>query len=558
MGFIKNIWARYWTRDYQQIKDSVLTRLGANVPEITDDTENNVYVAEVDIFAGVHEMVGYYVDNAGRESFIDSCRIYRSAISHSRLLDYKVIGNIPYSTNVQFTLNHTNTTGSDITIPVGTILSNGSIRYVTQAVATIHDGDSVSNQVGSSQYALVTGVSLGVSTALANMLVVFSDKIAHDSIIFYVDAIAWTSVETMAYSTPAAEVFVQTVDKDGAINIYTGNGTMYGAIPGVGLPMTADYKVTLGAAGFVDQDTLTTIVSALTLPVGYTATVTNPQRASGGSDVETLAQLKDHIPMSVRTLNRAVTFDDYSTVAEMCPGVQLAGTYFNCGKKVAIYIVPDGGGIASSVLITTCQAYMDKRKMITTNVIVKPAGEIHMLLAVAVTAANNYLNAVVQTNVENALLAWNSVDNQKIDGTVYISDLYEKIEAAAGVVHSVITLFKAVPYARPSDTTTSVLNWTRSINNTSVTTYHWHILFTDSTHYQLIRNGSLLSSGNAVGSTITAFEMTLKVTAGSYTAGDDFEFVSYPYTPTNYIQLDEPSLPVSLIGDLTITVTGGL
>src|ERR1035437_8403246 len=137
MGFLTNKWARYWDRTYQQIKDSVLTRLGATVPEITDHTENNPYVVEIDIFAGTHEQLGYYVDNAGRESFIDGCRLYRSAVSAARLLAYKIIGNLAYCVNVVFTLNKTNATGIDITIPAGTVVSSGTIPYVAQANAVI-------------------------------------------------------------------------------------------------------------------------------------------------------------------------------------------------------------------------------------------------------------------------------------------------------------------------------------------------------------------------------------------------------------------------------------
>ncbi len=558
MGFITNIWAGYWTRSYQQIKDSVLTRLGANVPEITDHTENNPYVAEVDIFAGTHEMLGYYVDNAGRESHIDSCRLFPSGISMARMLDYKVIGNLAYSCNVEFTLNIPNATGSPIVIPAGTIISNGgTLQYVTQSNATIAIGGTVSTAVAASQYRVVTGVSLGLSTGISNMLVVFTDKILHNSIIFYVNSVSWNSKDTLAYSFPTDNDFLQTVDGDGNVNLITGNGSLYGKIPPSGQTMVVDYKVTLGSGGFTDINTLNTIVSTLTLPGGYSATVTNIQRASGGSDVESLKNLKNHIPLSVRTLFRAVTEDDYKAVAELCPGVVLAGVYFNCGKSVSIYIVPDGGGIASSILISTCQTWMDKRKMITTDVDVQAAGEVHIKLVVDVNAANNYANAAVEANVEAALLLLLSYVNQTIGGTVYISDLYEAIENSKGVVNSVITLFKAVPYARPVSPTVNILNWTVDINSSSTATHTWQIVFTDSTHFQLIRDGVLLSSGNPITTPITIFEITMNVLAGSYISGDIFQFVTYKYSPDDLIQLDEPSLPVAVSADLTLNVTGG-
>jgi len=558
-GFIKNFWARYWDRSYQQIKDSVLTRLGSKVPEITDHTENNPYVAEIDIFAGTHEQLGYYVDNAGRESHLDSCRLYRSGVSVARLMDYKIQGNIPYSADVVFRLNKTNTTGSDITIPAMQRVATASgIEYVTK-IAIIPDGAIESPLTGATQYVRVTGVNIGVSTGTANMLVVFTEKIVHDSIILYVNSLAWGSRDTLAYELPTAEVFVQTVDKDGNVNIYTGNGTLYGKIPPSGEVMTADYRITLGAAGFADAGEINTMLTTPSLPPTYTVSVVNPYKSTGVSDVESLASMKEHIPMSVRTLNRAVTEDDYKAVASMCPGVALAGVKFACGKKVSIYIVPDGGGIASSVLVDSCQEYVDARKMITTIVKVTPAGEVKFKWTVHVKAANNYSNSVVQTNVENALLAFMSMANQTINGSVYLSDGFQAIEGAAGVVNSTIPIFTAQPYARPSDTTTHTLIWDRVVNNTSTSTIHWHIVFTDSTHFQLIRNGVLLSSGNTVGSPYTVMEIAFTVNAGTYSTSDDFEFVTYPYNPVaQFIQLDEPSLPASSLSDLTIIVTGGI
>jgi Baseplate J-like protein len=558
MSFITNIWARYVDRSYQQVKDSVLTRLGAKVPEITDHTENNPYVAEIDIWAGINEQLNYYIDNAGRESFLSSCRLYKSAIYQATRMDYKVIGNLPHTVDVAFTLNTAATSGTGvITIPAGTVVSNGTIPYVTQANATIAVGQTVSTSVGASQYTIVTGVSLGVSNGYADMLVVFTDKVMHDSVIIRVNTVAWDSKPTLTYEQPLAHSYVQTVDVNGNVNVYFGDSILGGLIPPIGQAMACDYKTTLGADGGVAAATLTTIVTAITLPSGYTATVTNAVRSSGGSNVENLASLKQHIPVAVRTLERAVTSDDYKQVAELCAGVFLAGVYFNCGKKVTIYIVPDGGGIAGSTLRTACQTWMNGRKMITTNVVVKSAGEVRTKLTVAVTAASNYSNVLVNAAVKAALVDTEAYTKQAISGTVYLSDLYQAIEGVDGVVNSVISLFYVLPYARPTDTTNAVLDWTPAPNTTGTANHYWVFQFIDSTHCRVIRDSVIIIPSYTVGTTGSAFELSFVINAGSYMAGNTFTFVTYPYNPRTFIRLDEPSLPVVLDADLTVTTTGG-
>jgi hypothetical protein len=46
------------------------------------------------------------------------------------------------------------------------------------------------------------------------------------------------------------------------------------------------------------------------------------------------------------------------------------------------------------------------------------------------------------------------------------------------------------------------------------------------------------------------------VSAGGYAANNQWEFYTYPYFGT--VELAEPSLPVSIAGDITINATGGL
>lgn len=77
---MQNNWISYFDRTYQQIKLAILTRVATLVPEMTDLNESNIFIKMSSIWAGLIEMLGYYVDNAARECHLQACRLYQSGI----------------------------------------------------------------------------------------------------------------------------------------------------------------------------------------------------------------------------------------------------------------------------------------------------------------------------------------------------------------------------------------------------------------------------------------------------------------------------------------------
>lgn len=552
MGFLQNTWVRYVDRTYQQIKAQVLTGMQSRVPEITDHTDSNIFVKLLDIWSGIAEMLGYYTDNAAREAFIDSCRQYKSAVAIAKLLDYRIRSYIPASADLKFTIDAVSIT--NIVIPIGTeVQTSEGVSFRTTQTATILAGQTTVT-VPASQIVPISGVSLGNSNGTANQEIIIPDTVADGSVVLRVNSLAWAGRQTFGFSIPTDQHFVQTVNKDRDVIVRFGSGTN-GQIPIVGQPIDVDYNQTLGVGGNVGAHTITNIISSISLPIGINISVTNTERASGGSDIESLDQLKRHIPLSFRTLERAVTPNDYKDVAELAAGVALAGVFFNCGKTADIYIVPDGGGIASGALLNSTQLWMDDRKMITSFVRTFAAGEVRLLLTIQLQVKPNYSNAAVSAAVQSNLATFVSYLNQEINGTVQLSDIYQVIENTEGVQYSNIVGMTPVPYARPTSPTVPVLNWARQIQPTSNSTINWSIKFVNSTDYQLTK-GNVYMGTFSVGAAYADSDIVFTVNAGAYTINDEWVFFTYPYHGT--LQLSEPSLPVSLPSDISINATGGL
>ena len=545
---LENNWVRYVDRTYQQIRDRVLTDMQVLTPEITDHTESNPFVKMLSIWAGVAEMLGYYIDNAAREAHLMIARLYWSGVKIAKSYDYRIHSYLPSTGEVTFKVE--DPAISALIIPANTELRNvDGIKFFTLADAIIPIGQiEVTTTV--KQYEPVATTNLGVSTGVPLQEFVIDDNVVDGSVVVRVNGLGWNAKETLGYELGGSTSFVQTVNEYGKPIIRFGDD-VNGKIPPSGSTITVEYQRTEGADGNTGTGTITEIVTPLT----FEATCYNVVRTSGGSDVESLAQLKRRIPKANRTLMRAVTEQDFIDITELKAGVSKAGVYYSCGKAVDVYIVPDGGGVASAPLIADTQAWLNERRIITVGVKVLSAGEIRIKLGIRLQVLPQYTRNVVVDNVRTNLTNFLSFLKQEIGGEVQLSDIYEVIENTDGVKNSNIEVMKPQPYARPVGTNTLTLNWDSDIQNASNSNKKWQIKMISATIFELTRDNSMLGVFN-VDDVVSFPEITFKVLAGAYTVGMVWEFYTYPFYGT--IDLQEPSLPVSIPSDISIIATGGL
>lgn len=548
---LQNPWVKYFDRSYEQIKAAILTTMQTLVPEITDHSESNLWVKMVGIFSGVAEQLGYYIDSAAREAFLGTCRLKISALHIASQLDYRIHARVASSVELTFYTDAPVT--GDYVIPIGTEVSTADgIMFTTQANCTILDGQSNVN-VAARQHAAAQLVVAFVSDGSSLQTYELPVNLADGQCTIKVGGITWTGKQSLAYSAPTSQHYVQTVNSEDVPIVKFGDGVM-GKIPATGLTIQVFYYETEGAAGNVPQASIDQMVTSLPTPTGATSLdVTNNVRASGGSDNETLESLKKRIPMSLRVMDRAVTRQDYIDTAELVAGVAKAGVVYECGKWVDVYIVPEGGGIASDALVDDVQDFIDERRMITTNVRVFPAGENRTFMVIKVHVLTGYDPLIVIAAVKSALALHLSWQNQEIEGVLYLSDLYEVIEAVDGVQNSQIEQVLIKPYAHKVPPTTLTLNWNVAPVASS-TTDAWKLVNISGTQFHLFKNGSFLQT-ITIGVFTALPELVFTINAAAYTVGDEYVFWTYPsdIAISGSIALEEPSIFVSLTSDLTIT-----
>lgn len=552
MGYLQGTWLSYVDRSYQQIRTQIITNLQSRVPEMTDHTESNIFIKMVSIWAAIAEMLGYYIDNTARESHLDSARLYGSGISHARANDYRVRGRL--ASNADVILTTSIPVPSNLVIPIGTVVEDNvkEVSFVTVASVTILAGES-SATVGVRQSLPVSGVSLGVALGIPSEEIVVGEDITDSTVIVRINGTLWTRVDTFAYSVPTSKHYKETVNKTQQHVIIFGDG-ISGAMLASGDAINVDYGITKGLDGNTEATDINEVVTTLTLPNNTVLTVTNPQKAVGGSDVESLEQIQRRVPLSVRTLDRAVTDQDWIDIAELCPGVARAGKKFDCSKTIDMYIVPDGGGLANSVLLSAVGEWFRTRKIIGRAVRIFPAGEVRTKLKITVNAQPTYENITLASSIKANLLEFLSYRNQEIQGELYLSDVYEKVETTPGVRNSDVLVMTTIPYARPLSEVEGQLEWTREIKETSSGTNLFKITFLNATTFELVKNNGYLGQFT-VGQLVDLPELAFTITENQ-ADGQSWDFYTYGYFGT--IILQEPSLPVAYAEDIEIIVKGGL
>jgi hypothetical protein len=128
----------------------------------------------------------------------------------------------------------------------------------------------------------------------------------------------WTAARDLLGSTPFATGFVVEMEDDGRAEIRFGDGTL-GRRPTPGDEFVASYRVGGGSVGNVGAGALTN----LAVPIEGVS-VRNPLAAAGGSDPQSMEQVRQWAPQAFRVQERAVTDDDYAEVARRDSRVQRA------------------------------------------------------------------------------------------------------------------------------------------------------------------------------------------------------------------------------------------
>lgn len=533
---ITNKWLNPYQRSYQQIKAKLVESLmGLKDPQgqklITDYSEGNILIIILSLFAAIAEVLHYYVDNMARETFLSTARRYDSVVKHGALVDYHARAAIAATVDVILSRSITgNSIGAKLTIPQGTLFTDSSGNSWLSARDVTWYSNVTTCKVPIIQHEKYT------ASALNNMVIPTGDRVIihlgtlpngkyyeQGSMSLQIGGETWVLVDTFAKSKPTDKHFMVSVDE--ALNPYImfGDGT-FGKKPAAGAKITnVVFYLTNGTQGNVKSNTITSVPSVISSSI-TDATVSNAYDAGGGSNYENFTMLKEHIPLSVKTLGVAITKEDFESLAMLVDGVNKAKADYECGRKLTIYISPDGGAVASSELINRVYNLLSQRAPMTTWLKVKSAGKVQIILEMDVTGKKSYKTAEIQTQILTALYNAYSPEQAQIGGSVRLSDIYALIDNLSTVDYLHLTKF----YIKPWPTTiygNKELNLGQFKLNKAKGSMTYYITFNSSTTFTVrsVSNGYMATG--TVGNSIqvidkaNGFDFSLDIQNNNYQSG---------------------------------------
>lgn len=550
-------WVGYLDRSYQQIKNSVIARLVINNPEITDHNESNLLIVILSSFSGIAEMLNYYIDMMGREGFMGTAQRFTSVIRLAALIDYNVRAKIMSTVNELFVL--TNPDGSPyyttsfITIPKGTIITdaNGTVFNTLQDVQIVPGQAGAFSVAG--QWTVVTNFNIGQTTGGVNQKLQISANYVDGSMVLNIDGTPWTLYRSAGLMRINTKGFIIQVQEDGNAYIIFGDG-VNGMIPNLGLTVLGTYRECAGANGNLPPGAINKLSGAFTLPAGVGISATNPDYSSGGSDFEGIEDVRNLAPRAIRTLERAVTYQDYIDVAVLAPGVGDAAVSYCCGKFVSVYIVPSTQGVATIALLSSTLDFMNCRKMITTKVTILAAGISKIFLTATIFAKQLYTQNQVLVEVINLLYNKYGFPFGQINSTPSVSDMISVIEGALSVDHVDIASVQILPSVQAVEGNTTPLDIDFSQLPKTNTKFIYTLIYRLSSNQFQIFKGSSPQGNIGVEQLYNDGLVGFKIHSANYADGAKWQFVtvpSYPEIfPTTQLSITDYSIPIMDIGPL--------
>ena len=447
----------YASRDFDTIKNDILTRASVIIPEWTNRDDSDFAVALVDMWAYFADVLHYYIDRAAAEAFISTATQREALLAIANLFDY-----LPHfqtaSTATVTVVGDNVPAGETIVIPSGTVFvapaANGlPIVYFTSTHSASVQLDNDAS-IGVEEGEPITDETIGVSSGLSSQrFSLFYSNVIASSVDVYVyegpvangspTAVRYQRVDKLYDATSTDKVFTLLLNATNEVEILFGNA-FNGKIPNAGQTIVVNYRRGAGLNGNVSVNRITQIIDS---PSPYITNIYSTV-ATGGSDVESISSLKNNVPSSFSTQNRAVSLNDYKNLLLNVPGIA-KGTAAYASGTVTLHVVPftsdyltySSGTIpVSTELRTNITDYYAPRQMIGTTVTVASSVT---LTAVNITATifvlPGYIAKRVQTAVETALDAFFEFDNVYFDQTLSKGEIYRAMMAIDGVDYVTIS-----------------------------------------------------------------------------------------------------------------------
>jgi phage-related baseplate assembly protein len=404
----------YTSREFATILGDLRTNLQnatETLPNVNDFLESNEGRFLLDQWAAVAEMSSFTLDRTAAESYIDTLEERASLVSLLKLIGYQPKNPTPELVSVTISRSDLSTTA--VIVPRKTIINSsviGDISFATSASA-VFTSTTTSVTIPAVQGSW-SNLTIAANGQPYYAVVLPRQDIADGQVEVLVANVLWAQATDNTFVGHLNDDLVYRIvyTSDKRVLVEFGDG-VEGKIPPLGSKVFISFLVTLGVAGHVNSDTLTSLTSVKDADgVEASLRVTNDFPSTGGSEYETIEKARRRYPKTFKTLRRAVTLSDWEALSLNVGGVLRAYAvdhntdssmpFFN----VKVYVVGENGQ-ASDALNTKVREALFKSKVNATLFTVESPARKNVSVVGKIKVYDTYDSVAVQTQAITALNA---------------------------------------------------------------------------------------------------------------------------------------------------------
>lgn len=280
-----------------------------------------------------------------------------------------------------------------------------------------------------------------------------------------VNGTTYNVVQSLVDSAPNSTDVVRKELPDGRSRLIFGDG-IFGRRLVENESVNVIYRTQGGTQGNVEAGEIDTLGVAITNLVS----VTNSTPFSGGVDRLSLQQIKERVPLSLKTVAGAVTLTDYADILiANYPQVLTAYAAVNTiqsGIDLDIYVLPNSESVTNitdnPTLFNQLTDFVERRKVVGTQFLIKNAQSVNMYISIEAYLNSDASRASVEADIREQVQAMFDLQTGGSDGTgvgfaelVKIGDLFEVLRGINGLSRFEIKVHTIIPRA---DVQTSSVN----------------------------------------------------------------------------------------------------
>ena len=248
-----------------------------------------------------------------------------------------------------------------------------------------------------------------------------------------VNDLLWREVPTLFERGPRERIFSAEMAYDASVTVRFGDGIHGARLPSGSQNVKASYRRGIGLEGLVRAGQLSTL---LTRPPGLKSAI-NSLAATGADEPESFANAQENAPLTVLTLDRVVSLQDYENFSRSYAGIAKAlATWTWDGRTRGVFLTV-AGPLGADVAATLAQDLIDAIHAAGDPFVPVRAASYRKALfhvAAGIVVHPDYESEKVLAEASAALRAAFAFNARDFGQPVELSEVIALLQAVAGVV----------------------------------------------------------------------------------------------------------------------------